>query len=251
MTASIAFGVDIGGSGIKGAPVDLSTGELSAERVRIPTPKPSKPAAVAKVVAEVVDSFDLPKDVPVGITFPAIIVDGVARSAANVDDDWIGTDVEKLISKATGRQVFVCNDADAAGVAEAAFGAAKGVRGNVIVTTIGTGIGSAFINDGVLVPNTELGHLELDGHKAEHRIADSVREREDLSWERWAKRLSKYYQHVEFLFSPSLFVVGGGVSKKHAKWMPQVECETKMVPAALQNNAGIVGAAHLAAKHRS
>ncbi|WP_250445581.1 polyphosphate--glucose phosphotransferase [Actinotalea sp. C106] len=242
-----AFGIDIGGSGIKGAPVDLVVGELSADRVRIPTPQPATPDAVAATVAELVDSFDLPRDVPVGVTFPAVIQHGVARSAANVDDSWIGTDVSKVVAKATGRQVLAVNDADAAGYAETLFGAARGREGTVLVVTLGTGIGSCLVVDGALVPNTELGHLEIDGHDAESRAADSAREREDLSWDEWAERLQRYFRVVEDLLWPDLIVVGGGVSKKHQKFLPLLDLRTPIIPAGLRNAAGIVGAAALAA----
>ena len=242
-----AFGIDIGGSGIKGAPVDLVTGEYSADRVRIPTPQPSTPEAVAQTVAEVVDSFHLERAVPVGVTFPAVIQHGVARSAANVDDSWIGTDVTQVISAATGRRVLAVSDADAAGYAETRYGAAKGHDGVVLVVTLGTGIGSCLVVDGTLVPNTELGHLEIDGYDAETRAADSARERDDLDWEEWAQRLQRYFRVVEDLLWPDLIVVGGGVSKKHEKFLPLLDLRTPIVPAELRNAAGIVGAAALAA----
>lgn len=244
-----AFGIDIGGSGIKGAPVDLATGEFAADRVRIPTPQPSTPDAVASVLADLVSSYNLPKDAPVGVTFPAIVKHGVAYSAANVDDSWIGTDVAAVVREATGRKALVANDADAAGYAEVAYGAAKGVQGLVMVITLGTGIGSAMIYDGVLVPNAELGHLEIDGFDAETRASSGVREREGWSFEEWAPRLQRYFSQVEFLFSPDLFVVGGGVSKKHKEFLPLLDLKTPIVPAKLRNAAGIVGAAALAAKH--
>ncbi len=247
---STAFGIDIGGSGIKGAPVSLDDGEFSADRVRIPTPQPSTPDAVAQTVAEVVDSFDLDKNVPIGVTFPAVILHGVAQSAANVDKSWIGTDVEKAIQKTTGRKVLAVNDADAAGYAEVLFGAARGVDGVVLVVTLGTGIGSALIVDGHLVPNTELGHLEIDGHDAESRAAESVRDRDGLDWEQWAERLQRYFSVVENLFWPDLIVVGGGVSKHDEKFLPLLDIRTKIVPAELRNAAGIIGAAALAADHR-
>lgn len=245
-----AFGIDIGGSGIKGAPVDLGTGEFAADRVRIPTPQPATPQAVAETVAEVVDSFSLGTHVPIGVTFPAVIRHGVAQSAANVDDSWIGTDVEKTIGAATGRRVVAVNDADAAGYAEVVYGAAKDVPGVVLVVTLGTGIGSALVVDGVLVPNTELGHLEIDGHDAESRASDAARDREDLTFEQWATRLQRYFTVVENLFWPDLIVVGGGVSKKHDQFLPLLDLRTPIVPAGLRNAAGIVGAAHLAARRR-
>ncbi|MCL2454291.1 MAG: ROK family protein [Micrococcales bacterium] len=244
---AVAFGVDIGGSGIKGAPVNLTTGELAADRVRIPTPQPATPSAVAATVAEVVGRFGLDPQVPVGVTFPAVITHGVARSAANVDDSWIGTDVQQVVGAATGRSVLAVNDADAAGLAEVVYGAARGVDGVVLVVTLGTGIGSALVVDQHLVPNTELGHLEIDGYDAESRAADSARERENLSWAVWAARLQRYFDVVERLFSPDLIVVGGGVSKKHQSFLPLLDLHAPIVPARLRNAAGIVGAARLAA----
>lgn len=243
-----AFGIDIGGSGIKGAPVDLVVGEFSADRVRIPTPQPSTPAAVAGTVAELVASFHLSADLPIGVTFPAVIQHGIARSAANVDPSWIGTDVRAVIAAATGRRVLAVNDADAAGYAETVYGAARGHGGVVLVVTLGTGIGSCLVVDGTLVPNTELGHLQVDGHDAESRAADSARERDGLSWEQWAERLQRYFRVVEDLFWPDLIVVGGGVSKKHEHFLPLLDLRTPIVPAALRNAAGIVGAAALAAR---
>ncbi|AEI11897.1 polyphosphate--glucose phosphotransferase [Cellulomonas gilvus] len=245
----LAFGIDIGGSGIKGAPVDLEKGEFAADRLRIPTPQPATPDAVAQTVAQIVDSFDLDKKVPIGVTFPAVMLHGVAQSAANVDDSWIGTDAQALFSEATGRSVVAVNDADAAGVAEARYGAARGVDGVVLVVTLGTGIGSALVVDGNLVPNTELGHLEIDGHDAETRASDAARDRDGLDFEAWAQRLQRYFSVVENLFWPDLFVVGGGVSKHHEKFLPLLDLRTRIVPAALRNAAGIVGAAALAARH--
>lgn len=243
-----AFGIDIGGSGVKGAPVDLETGRLLAERVRIPTPEPSVPEAVAEVCAEIVDRFDVPEHVPVGLTVPAPIKRGVVGFIANLDPAWDGVDVPALMSGRIGRSIVAVNDADAAGYAETVHGAARGVPGLVIVTTLGTGIGSALIMDGHLVPNTELGHLEIDGHNAESQASAAAREREGLSWKRWAKRLTRYYEVVEMLFSPDLIVVGGGVSKKHENFLPMVRTKAPIVPAALRNSAGIVGAATLAAR---
>lgn len=242
------FGIDIGGSGIKGAPVDLTTGEFLADRVRIPTPQPSTPAAVAATVARLVATFDLPADARLGVTFPAVIQHGVARTAANVDDAWIGTNVSAVLSAATGRPVVTVNDADAAGYAEALYGAARGHGGTVLVVTLGTGIGSCLVVDGTLVPNTELGHLEVDGRDAESRASDAARERDGLDWERWAERLQRYFRVVEDLFWPDLIVVGGGVSKKHQQFLPLLALRTPIVPAALRNAAGIVGAAALAVR---
>ena len=240
------FGVDFGGSGIKGAPVDTATGEFAAERRRIETPKPATPEAVADVVAQLVDRPEVASDAPIGVTVPGIVRRGVVRSAANIDASWIGVDADQLFTERLGRPVTVVNDADAAGYAEAVLGAAQGKEGLVVVTTLGTGIGSALIHEGVLVPNSELGHLEIDGHDAETRAANGVRERDGLSWEEWARRLTRYYGVVERLLSPDLFVVGGGVSKHAAKFLPLVEVETPLIPATLRNTAGIVGAALLA-----
>ena len=237
--ASVACGIDIGGSGVKAALVDLGTGEFIGDRIRIQTPQPATPDAVAEVCKDLIDRLGIGAEVPVGIAFPAPIVHGVVQFMANLDPSWTGTDVHALMQRHLGRPVTALNDADAAGLAEVAYGAAKGVKGEVIVTTQGTGIGSAVIVDGTLVPNTELGHLEIDGHDAE---------KQDLSWEQWAERLQRYYSHVEMLFSPDLFVVGGGVSKNHAKFMPLLHLKTPMVPAQLFNTAGIVGAAYEAAR---
>lgn len=243
----LAFGIDIGGSGIKGAPVNLKKGELAADRVRIPTPQPATPEAVAQTVRELIDSFDVPADMPVGITFPTVIQHGVAKTAANVDDSWIGTDADALFTKATGRDVFVVNDADAAGIAEMEFGAGKGKNGLVIMTTLGTGIGSAMFIDGKLIPNSELGHLVHEGRSIEKFAASSVFEREGLTYQEWAeKRLQVFYSQVEFLFSPDLILVGGGVSKQAKKFLPYLKLETTIVAAKLRNEAGIVGAAALA-----
>src|SRR3954451_13531847 len=247
MTAQRGLGIDIGGSGIKGCPVDLDAGTFAADRIRTPTPSPSTPAAVAAVVAEIVKQFgDDGGTGPVGVTFPAVIQHGVARTAANVDKSWIGTDVEALLRDELRRPVRVLNDADAAGYAEARYGAAKGVRGTVFMATLGTGIGSALLVDGHLVPNTELGHLEVDGKDAGTRAADSVRDAEDLSWEQWAKRLARYFGAIERLLWPDLIVIGGGVSKKADKFVPLLGLRTPIVPAALRNDGGIIGTALLA-----
>ena len=240
--SGLPFGIDFGGSGIKGAPVDLDKGEFAEERVRIDTPQPSTPDAVAEVFAELLETFPGSTG-PVGVTVPGVVVKGVVRSAANIDKHWIGEDADRLFTDKTGRDVHVVNDADAAGLAEVRYGAAKGRRGLVIVTTLGTGIGSALVYDGTLVPNSELGHLEIEGHDAEKRAASSAREREDLSWEHWAKRLTTYYSKLEDLFSPELFVVGGGISKKADLFLPLIDIETEIIPAELRNAAGIVGAA--------
>lgn len=246
--ASVACGIDIGGSGVKAALVDLGTGEFIGDRIRIETPQPATPDAVAEVCKDLIDRLGIGAEVPVGIAFPAPIVHGVVQFMANLDPSWTGTDVHALMQRYLGRPVTALNDADAAGLAEVAYGAAKGVKGEVIVTTQGTGIGSAVIVDGTLVPNTELGHLEIDGHDAEKQASAGQKTLQDLSWEQWAERLQRYYSHVEMLFSPDLFVVGGGVSKNHAKFMPLLHLKTPMVPAQLFNTAGIVGAAYEAAR---
>ena len=241
MTAH-AIGIDFGGTGIKAAPVDLESGDLVEERHRIDTPTPSTPEAVGEIMAELCDSFP-DSTGPVGVAVPAVVRRGVVLSAANIDKSWIGLDADAMLTKRLDRPVHVLNDADAAGHAEMQYGAAKGRDGLVIVTTLGTGIGSALLWNGVLVPNSELGHLEIDGHDAEKRAATSAREREGLSWGEWAKRLTIYYRTLEKLFCPELFVVGGGVSKKAEKFLPLIEIETEIIVAKLKNNAGIVGAA--------
>lgn len=242
------LGIDIGGSGVKGAPVDLEVGDFATDRLRIPTPEESTPDNVAEVVAQIVEHFaDQIGDTPVGITFPGPIVHGKIPMVANLDQSWTNLAAEQFFSDKLGRAVTVVNDADAAGVAEVHFGAAKGVDGFVIVTTLGTGIGSAIINHGVLLPNSELGHLEIDGYDAEFRASSAAKDREDLSYKHWAReRLQAYYTTLEALFCPDLFVVGGGVSKDYEKFMPLLQLRTPMVPAALRNKAGIIGAAWLA-----
>ena len=240
------FGLDIGGSGIKGAPVDLERGDLAQERYKVLTPHPATPGRVADGVAEVVRHFDWQG--PVGITFPGVITGGITRTAANVDKAWIDMDARGLLADRIGLPVTLLNDADAAGVAEMVYGAGRGRKGTVIVLTLGTGIGSAVFVDGHLLPNTELGHLELHGHEAEKRASTKAKEDEDLSWHHWAHRVQKYLRHVEMLFSPELFIIGGGVSRKSEKFLPLIEhVRAEMVPAELQNNAGIVGAAMAAA----
>lgn len=249
VVSQYGIGIDIGGTGTKGGIVDLATGQLVGERFRIPTPQPATPQAVAGVVHQIVDELQSRPEAPapdshVGIVFPAIIKNGVALSAANVDKSWINTDVDALMTEALGREVEALNDADGAGLAEAHYGAGRGKEGLVMVITLGTGIGSAMILNGQLVPNAELGHLEIDGHDAETRASAAAREREQLPWKKWAtKRLQRYFSHVEFLFSPSLFVIGGGVSKNSEKFLPYLELRTPVEIAALRNNAGIVGAA--------
>ncbi|CAM3636710.1 polyphosphate--glucose phosphotransferase [Smaragdicoccus niigatensis] len=241
-----AFGVDIGGSGVKGAPVDLTTGELLADVVTIPTPKPATPDAVAATVAQLVN--DAGWDGPVGVTLPCVVAGGQAQSAANVDPAWIGTDARKLFSSVLdGRDVSVLNDADAAGLAEAHFGAGKGTSGFVLMLTFGTGIGSALLHNGALLPNSELGHLEIDGREAEHRAAASVKTREQLSFEDWAAEVDLVLKRIEALLWPDLFIAGGGISAEHEKWIPLLTARSPVVPAQLRNTAGIVGAAMAAA----
>src|SRR6478752_7338461 len=240
MASAQPFGIDFGGTGIKGAPVDLETGGFAAERERIRTPEKSTPDAIAEIFVDLLAKFPDCTGA-VGVTVPGVVRHGVVHSAANIDKAWVGTDADKLFTDATGRDVHVVNDADAAGLAEVRYGAARGRSGLVIVTTLGTGIGSALVHDGVLVPNSELGHLEIDGHDAESRAANSARTREDLSWEHWAKRLTKYYRTLEMLFSPDLFVVGGGVSKESDQFLPLLDIDTEIIPAKLRNKAGVVG----------
>ena len=252
MTSTTAIGIDIGGTGIKGGIVDLKSGELVSDRVKLATPKGGKPDDIVETTREVLEALasDDP-NAPVGVCFPAIVKNGRTMSAANVSKKWVGLEAEKLFEKTLERDILFVNDADAAGYAETEFGAAKDVDGLVILTTLGTGIGSALIYDGVLVPNAELGHLEIGGHDAESRAAYSAKEREDLDWAHWSKRLTKYYRTVEFLFSPDLFVVGGGVSKHWDEFGDQIDIDTKIVPAVHRNNAGILGAAALASRgHR-
>ena len=247
---TLAVGIDIGGTGIKGAIVNLETGELESDRLKITTPEGGSPKGIVDAVVELVDQLGIADDrtIPVGVCFPAIILDGKTMSAANISSEWIGLDAETLFEKHLGRDIHFVNDADAAGYAEVRYGAAAGRRGLVIMTTLGTGIGSALIYNGALIPNTELGHLELDGVDAEDRAANSARESEDLSWQVWAERLQRYYSHLELLFSPDLFIVGGGVSKAHEEFLPLLKLRAPIVPAELRNNAGIMGAAALAVR---
>ena len=239
----LGFGIDIGGTGMKAAPVDLRTGDLIADRVRIDTPKPATPEAMAKVATELVGRHGW--DGPVGICMPTVVQHGFVRSAANIDKSWIGVDADALFTEALGKKVSVMNDADAAGAAEMTWGAGVGRRGVVITLTFGTGIGSGMFMDGVLVPNTEMGHLELDGHDAERRAAASARDRDDLSWGEWAERVDHYLKHVVMLFSPELIILGGGASKKPDKWVPKLDPGCELAVATMANNAGIAGAAQL------
>ena len=241
-----AIGIDIGGTGIKGARVDISSGELVSERVKYETPEHGHPGDVLDVVEQILSDLEGTQDDHTGICFPAIVTHGITRSAANVSADWIDLPAAAMSANSLQRDIHFVNDADAAGVAEAQFGAARGVSGLVIVITLGTGIGSAFLMDGTLVPNTELGHLELDGTDAERRASNAAREREGLDFEAWAIRLTRFLGHVEKIFSPDLFLIGGGVSKQHEEFFPLINIQTPLKPAALLNNAGIVGAAYLA-----
>jgi polyphosphate glucokinase len=249
MASEHAIGIDIGGTGIKGAIVDLATGELVSDRTKVRTPEGGRPADILDATRELLEQLDKRGGggLPLGVCFPAVVKHGRTLSAANISDEWIGLRAEKLFEKELGREIHFINDADAAGYAESRYGAAVGAEGLVILTTLGTGIGSAFLYDGILVPNTELGHMEVDGAGAETRAAYSAMEREDLDWEEWARRLQRFYAMVEFLFSPDLFVVGGGVSKHHEHFLPLLDLQTPIVPAVHRNNAGILGAASLAA----
>ena len=237
-------GIDIGGSGTKGASVDLAAGRFAAPRVRLPTPSPATPDRVADVVVELLAQLDAPG--PVGLTLPAVVRGGIVETAANIDETWIGTNALELFGRATGRPVAVINDADAAGLAEVRFGAGRGRSGVAVVITLGTGIGSAVFVDGTLVPNTELGHLPLHHGDAEDWAADSIREQEDLSWAQWAHRLEQYFEVVERVLWPQVIIIGGGVSKKSHKFLPHIDIRTELVPAELHNDAGIVGAALVA-----
>lgn len=235
------LGIDIGGSGIKGAMVDTTAGDFLTDRLRVPTPQPSKPKPVLNAVKQIVRHFDWQG--PIGCTFPAVVQRGVTLTAANVHEDWIGTDARSLLEKRTGNPVAVLNDADAAGIAEMKFGAGRDRSGLVIILTLGTGIGSAVFINGQLLPNTEFGHLKIRGEIAEHRSSDRARQLKGYSWKKWGKQLSEYLQYMEFLFTPDLFIIGGGVSKQYQKFFPYICCQTQIAPARLRNRAGIVGAA--------
>jgi len=235
------LGIDIGGSGIKGAPVDTETGMLLAERHRIATPRPVTPTAVAKTVAKVARHFDW--DGPVGCGFPAVITRGIVRTASNIDASWIGTDARSLLADATACNVAVLNDADAAGLAELTFGAIQDHHGLAVLITIGTGLGSVLFKNGILLPNTEFGHLRMNGMIAEQYASDAARKREALSWKKWAKRFDEYLNYLEFLLRPELFVIGGGASKKSEKFFKYLTVQAEVVPAQLLNEAGIVGGA--------
>jgi polyphosphate glucokinase len=236
------LGIDIGGSGIKGAPVETDTGSFTRDRLRVVTPDPARPEPVAQVVSEIVHHFDW--DGAVGVTFPGVVTDGVVRTAANLVDDWVGLKAGELFGRTAGVPVTLLNDADAAGVAEMRFGAGRGHQGTALMLTLGTGIGSALFIDGVLVPNTELGHIEIDGKDGETRASDHAREAHDWSWHKWAKRLDEYLRRVEDLVWPSLIIIGGGVSKQADRFLPLLDgVRAEVVPAELHNAAGIVGAA--------
>jgi len=242
------IGIDIGGSGIKGAVVDLTTGEFTSERLRIPTPKKSTPEACADVIARIISKLAPGNNEHhIGITVPAPVIHGRVPMIANLDQSWHNLKAESFLADRLGRPVTLINDADAAGIGEVYYGAAKGKPGITVLTTLGTGIGSALINNGQLLPNTEFGHIEVDGHDAESRASAGVRERENLTYAQWAKRLDRYYQALERTLWPDLFVVGGGVSKNHDQFLPLLHLKTPIIPAALRNRAGIVGAAWAAA----
>ena len=244
MTRESPIGIDIGGTGIKAGPVDLEHGTLLGDRSRVDTPSPATPAAVVEVVSELLGGIE--SKGPLGITLPSVVLHGVVRTAANIDEAWIGTDAVALFGSATGRPVGVVNDADAAGMAEVRYGAGKGRLGVVILVTLGTGIGSGLFIDGTLVPNTELGHLHLHHGDAEDWAAESARERDDLSWKEWGRRVSAYLELVESLLWPDLIIIGGGVSRRADKFFPYVSCRTEVVAATLHNDAGIVGGAMVA-----
>ena len=241
-----AVGIDIGGTGIKGALVSTKSGELRSERIKLGTPEGGEPEAIAEVVREIAAAVDDKPERSLGICFPAVVKHGITQSAANVSDRWIGLDADELFSNTLNRHVHVINDADAAGVAEVKFGAGRKRSGLTVMTTLGTGIGSALFYNGVLIPNAELGHLEIEGVDYETRASFAAMERDQLSFEEWAERLQLYYSTLEKLLTPDLFIVGGGVSKSHEQFLPLLKLKTEIVPAALENSAGIIGAAALA-----
>jgi polyphosphate glucokinase len=241
-----AFGVDVGGSGVKGGIVDLDTGQLIGDRFKLLTPRPATPSAVAKTIAAVVNEFGWSG--PLGVTYPGVVANGVAQTAANVDKSWIATNIRDVISSELGQEIVVLNDADAAGLAEERYGAGKDATGVVVLLTFGTGIGSAVIHNGILLPNTEFGHLEVGGKEAEHRAASSIRDTRGWSYKRWAKQVTKVLVALENALWPELFIAGGGISRKADKWLPLLENRTPVVAAALENTAGIVGAAMAATR---
>ena len=238
---NLVLGIDIGGTGIKGAPVDITRGTLVEERFRIETPSPATPKKVAAVVKQVAAHFSWKG--PIGCTLPSVVKHGVVLTAANIDPNWIGCDGSALLKKVIGQPVVLLNDADAAGIAEMKFGAGKGRSDVVAIVTLGTGIGTALFHDGTLMPNSELGHLEVHGKDAERIASNRVREEQDMSWKNWAKNVNEYLQALELLLWPDLFIIGGGVSKKAEKFIPRLKVHAEVVPAKLLNDAGIVGAA--------
>ena len=247
MAKKIAIGIDIGGTGIKGALVDVKNGEMIGDRVRVETPEGGSTDDIIATVKALIKKLPAaPADTPIGICFPAVVQHGVTKSAANISKKWIGFDADKAFTKALNREVHLVNDADAAGLAEMRFGAGRAERGLVIMTTLGTGIGTALFFDQKLIPNAELGHIEIDGVDYESKAAFSAKEREELSWQEWAKRLQKYYSTLQRLFSPDMIIVGGGVSKQHEEFLPLLDIDCEIVPAEMRNNAGILGAARLA-----
>ena len=240
------LGIDIGGSGIKGAIVDTDLGEFATDRLRIDTPQPARPPAVAKVVADICAHFDC--RAPLGCTFPAVVKNGVTMTAANVHEDWIGADAKAILEQETGNRVIVLNDGDAAGIAEMKFGAGRDRAGLVAIVTLGTGIGTSLFIDGHLIPNTELGHLIIRGKDAEERASERARTLKAYSWKKWGRRVSEYLEYLEALITPDLFIIGGGVSKRYQEFFPYIACKTEIIPAQLRNRAGIVGAAVAAAE---
>lgn len=247
MTAPFTIGIDIGGTGIKGGIADLTAGRHEGDIVRVQTPPPATPNAVADAVSKVVQQLEGQMEgrraATIGIAYPGVIQDGVSRSAANLDPSWVGCEIQTLFANRLQRTVEVINDADAAGLAEVTYGAGKGVSGVVLVITFGTGIGSALVFNGKLVPNSELGHLELDGSDAETKASAVARERNELSWEEYSVVLQRYFSHIEFIFSPDLIIVGGGISACADEYLPNLRLIAPIVPARLRNNAGIIGAA--------
>jgi polyphosphate glucokinase len=246
----IAIGIDIGGSGIKGAAVDVATGELISERIRVLTPQPSTPQAVIGVIARIVKRTvrELPEaaDVPIGVGVPSVVIDGVTKTAANIDAGWDEFDADQAMRRALKRSAWMVNDADAAGAAEMRFGAGAGRSGTVIVLTLGTGVGSAIYTDGILIPNTELGHMEIRGRDAERRSAAAARTRRGLSWKAWAEDLDEHLNAIHRLFWPKLIILGGGVSKRTDNFLSRLTVRCEVIPAAMRNEAGIVGAALVA-----
>jgi polyphosphate glucokinase len=244
--AKRAIGIDIGGTGIKAAVVNTREGVLESDRLRVETPEGGKPEDIANATLALLDRLETKSGVPVGICFPAVVSHGFTQSAANVSDEWIGLNAESLFSSHLDRHVHIINDADAAGVAEMKFGAGRKSRGLTIMTTLGTGIGTALFYNGVLIPNSELGHIEIAGVDAESQASYAAKERDGLDFSAWAERLQRYYQTLENLFTPDLFIVGGGISKSHEEFLPLLRLKTKIVPATTKNSAGIIGAASLA-----